>query len=81
MNETRFLVERAEEGRFTDIRDCHTGLIFSFPISDRKFGPSMYTRVLGSGLGIQNPPDEITRKQARSFAEDEARKWGWIDQL
>jgi hypothetical protein len=81
MNETRILVERAEDGRIIDIRDRHTGLLFSFPISDRKLGPLMYTTVFGPGLPIQNPPDETSQKQARSFADDKARKRGWIDQL
>jgi hypothetical protein len=69
MNETRFLVERAEKGRI-DIRDRHTGLLFSFPISDRKLGPT-----------IDDENHETAQMGARSFAEDEARKWGWIDPL
>ncbi|MGH7784313.1 MAG: hypothetical protein ACREO5_10795 [Candidatus Binatia bacterium] len=69
MNETRFLVERAEEGRI-NIRDRHTGLLFSFPISDRKLGPT---------LGNEYPIDETARREARSIAQEEARKRGWID--
>jgi hypothetical protein len=69
MNEARFLIERAEECRI-DIRDRHTGLLFSFPISDRKFGTT---------IGNEYPVDETARREARAFAEDEARKRGWID--
>jgi hypothetical protein len=71
MNEARFLIERAEEGRI-DIRDRHTGRLFSFPISDRKFG---------TAIGNEYPIDETARGEARSIAQDEARKWGWIDQF
>jgi hypothetical protein len=51
MIETRFLVERAEEGRI-NIRDRHTGPLFSFPISDRKLGPT---------VGNEYPVDETAR--------------------
>ena len=58
MNETRFLVERAEEGRI-DIRHRHTGLLFSFPINDKILGPT---------IGHEYPVDETARREARSFA-------------
>jgi hypothetical protein len=77
MDELRFVVERADE-RCIELRDRYTGLIFSFPISHRNFDATLYTRT-GSGHEIKPPPDETTKKQARAFAEEEARKRGWID--
>lgn len=77
MNGARFSIVKADEGRI-DLRDHHTGLLFSFPIIDRKFALPMYTTVTGPGLSNKNPPNETIKTQARAFAEDEARKQGWI---
>jgi hypothetical protein len=71
MNDARFNTEKADEGRI-DVRDHHTGLLFSFQISDKIFGET---------FGNEYPVNENARREARLFAQDEARKRGWIDQL
>jgi hypothetical protein len=69
MNETGFVVERAEAERI-DIRDHQTRLRLTFPIIDRK---------LDVAVGDEFPIDEAARREARAFAEDEARERDLID--
>jgi hypothetical protein len=69
MNESRFVVERAEAERI-DIRDHQTRLRFTFPIIDRK---------LDVAVGDEFPVDDAARREALAFAEVEARERDLID--